>query len=1199
MNDEFWTLLVSQAFQLTLVSLSVWVVTRALTRNRPHLSHALWGLVLLKCLMPPVWSSPTGVFSRMELPNWSSNERRPTPTSLSIAKQDAVTTESELPGSTRLSASIYVEPLANATDLGHEVKGLVVSQQAISDWRRWIIPIWLAGAAVWLLVFLSRLGSFCFRLWRMPQIDVPEVHQLTKETARQLGLRRSVSVRVIDGDIGPAVVGFLRPVILLPACIATKVDTEQLRPLIAHELVHVRRGDLLWALIQTLSNCLWWFHPLIWTATRHVSREAEKSCDQETILGLGCSPATYARGLLNVLERKNELKVAPALPGVRPIEVTKSRMERIMTIRQGHDRRTPRWIWVAMLCAAAAILPGSNWVTAQDQPSAASNDTAANTTKDDQSAEDEGNTHVEAEAAGDASVEKPAERLPILPSPPRGEREIPADVWTIRTYKVDSILKRLTDSGLKREAAEERLLQMLPASTEDKLRRDASILDGNGKPVELGNENPRRLIQDEQLIVFDGKVVHEEIAKLLRQYDRFGFDVVHIESTIALVPTDRWDEIDIEWPDLSAASNPIGQANQDFGNSADRADIIPQPRPAPAIPPAVWPNPRPAQAIPRATPAASNASANEKSSPARPDLLPRLNLPRAVPVVQASARTVTRETPQLSIAVLENSDLADTLRDQPGIGIISRPQVLTLNGQTASVEVGRRIPIVTGYRTSENQNGKSKLEPLVEEVQEGTTMRLTPELRDDRFVQLELHIEVQSVKKDALEAEEKQGRRVKIPVISSSYIESAVNVPLGSTLAIGGLVVEQNGMKNRLLCLIRCRKVESEEMGSKSPAKPQTPDIDSQKNPPKPRPSTQGNVQPGPGNLEHGSARYRKAFSVRLPSIATPMPVATAGSPSAADRLQRADDQTLQEITDLIRAGDFETADTRLAKHREQFPESKNRVLAYRLSLLCKLKLCETDSSQSMAAEAVALLKEARQTYPDQTADSGWQSIARKVNELAANVKSPDRDTNTRLESNGATKVGTDDDANTESPVLTGFPAHLGPSLLGWRNLNLQARSVETSSTPEPTVRAEEVVLRGGDGTRVTADHMELQLSDENAEARLRGRVKLDLDSMQLRANQGRIRSDRVELSGAVSFIAEGMQGTCTGLTLTEGGILSLVGDVRLQKGGDDKSTKDRRPQVELQAESIRLRIDEGPIVVDSVNLKRLDLRAVRADRDE
>ena len=177
------------------------------------------------------------------------------------------------------------------------------------------------------------------------------------------------------------------------------------------------------------------------------------------------------------------------------------------------------------------------------------------------------------------------------------------------------------------------------------------------------------------------------------------------------------------------------------------------------------------------------------------------------------------------------------------------------------------------------------------------------------------------------------------------------------------------------------------------------------------------------------------------------------------------------------------------------------------------------------------------------------------------------------MKSSGDSEADVDDDSKPATSVLTGFPAQLSPKLLGRANLNLQARSVETRSTPEPTVRAEEVVLHWGDGTRVTADHMELRLSEESAEARLQGRVKLDVDSMQLRADQGRIRSDRVELSGAVSFIANRIEGTCIGLLLSEGGILLLVGDVRLQQGGDDKSAEHRRPHVELQAESIRLRV--------------------------
>ena len=61
--SEFLSLLITQIWQVTLLIGVVWIVSRLFASNRPHLAHALWMLVLLKCLTPPVWSSPTSGFS--------------------------------------------------------------------------------------------------------------------------------------------------------------------------------------------------------------------------------------------------------------------------------------------------------------------------------------------------------------------------------------------------------------------------------------------------------------------------------------------------------------------------------------------------------------------------------------------------------------------------------------------------------------------------------------------------------------------------------------------------------------------------------------------------------------------------------------------------------------------------------------------------------------------------------------------------------------------------------------------------------------------------------------------------------------------------------------------------------------------------------------------------------------------------------
>ncbi|MCH8047459.1 MAG: antirepressor regulating drug resistance protein, partial [Planctomycetes bacterium] len=62
-NHELVRLAVSQLWQVTVLALLVAAVVRLAGRHRPHLTYLLWLLVVIKCLTPPLWSSPAGVFS--------------------------------------------------------------------------------------------------------------------------------------------------------------------------------------------------------------------------------------------------------------------------------------------------------------------------------------------------------------------------------------------------------------------------------------------------------------------------------------------------------------------------------------------------------------------------------------------------------------------------------------------------------------------------------------------------------------------------------------------------------------------------------------------------------------------------------------------------------------------------------------------------------------------------------------------------------------------------------------------------------------------------------------------------------------------------------------------------------------------------------------------------------------------------------
>ena len=246
---------------------------------------------------------------------------------------------------------------------------------------KWNVPrpaTWLA--AIWICGTVAMLGAIAWRWRRLVRLmrqtgsrDDPRWDALLAGLACRLRIPWHVRLVVTQCAVGPAVLGLLRPTVLLPQAVTDgkPADEDEIELVLAHELIHVRRGDLWFTLLRSLVLSVWWFHPLVWWAARQASREAERCCDEAVLAELRCSPARYARCLLDILEIKHQLSPVPAFPGVRAIEVTQGRLERIMKIGQGGCRRTPWWCWAVALLAAVAVFPGAAMViSAGEDPKA-------------------------------------------------------------------------------------------------------------------------------------------------------------------------------------------------------------------------------------------------------------------------------------------------------------------------------------------------------------------------------------------------------------------------------------------------------------------------------------------------------------------------------------------------------------------------------------------------------------------------------------------------------------------------------------------------------------------------------------------------------------------------------------------------------------------------------------------------------------
>ena len=116
-------------------------------------------------------------------------------------------------------------------------------------------------------------------------------------------LRRKITVKVSDRVVSPLTYGVINPVIILPKSLPA--DSEEMRFALAHELVHIRRFDVLLKVVLTAAACVHWFNPLAWAMLSLAGRDIELSCDEAVLEQLGCKREDYAMALIRLEERRS------------------------------------------------------------------------------------------------------------------------------------------------------------------------------------------------------------------------------------------------------------------------------------------------------------------------------------------------------------------------------------------------------------------------------------------------------------------------------------------------------------------------------------------------------------------------------------------------------------------------------------------------------------------------------------------------------------------------------------------------------------------------------------------------------------------------------------------------------------------------------------------------------------------------------
>ena len=163
--------------------------------------------------------------------------------------------------------------------------------------------IWLAG----LLLCFGFFAVSYIKCYREFRFSLPVENDILEAWKEKHPLKRSLSIRQTETIAAPLSYGVIRPVILMPKNTEWK-NIYQLRYVLEHEYVHIRRLDMLTKLIMIAAVCIHWFNPLVWVMYILFNRDLELSCDETVVRIFGMDiKSVYATALISMEEKKSGL----------------------------------------------------------------------------------------------------------------------------------------------------------------------------------------------------------------------------------------------------------------------------------------------------------------------------------------------------------------------------------------------------------------------------------------------------------------------------------------------------------------------------------------------------------------------------------------------------------------------------------------------------------------------------------------------------------------------------------------------------------------------------------------------------------------------------------------------------------------------------------------------------------------------------
>ena len=289
----------------------------------PSARHALWLVVLIKMMTPPIIHVPSP-FAEWTEPGLETEAEAAVEAS-SLVAWESLSEPPETPSATRLEPPMSPQRVALRRLIAKAIMDRVKKSRSVerpgvvtgtsqeidraNAWpieidlpalRRWALGSWLAASLMLTLGQAVRL----FRFRRKLRFDDQPPRWLLDEIvmmADRFGVREPDAF-VVDGLGSPLLWCLGRPKLLLPRRLVETLSADRWRGVLAHEMAHIKRGDPWVGRLELAAGLIWWWNPLYWIVRGRLDADAELACDAWVVWALPDDRLLYAETVLDICE---------------------------------------------------------------------------------------------------------------------------------------------------------------------------------------------------------------------------------------------------------------------------------------------------------------------------------------------------------------------------------------------------------------------------------------------------------------------------------------------------------------------------------------------------------------------------------------------------------------------------------------------------------------------------------------------------------------------------------------------------------------------------------------------------------------------------------------------------------------------------------------------------------------------------------